>query len=180
MTEPRPAPPRSAAGLAARLTTQADGLREALRLREQRAAADGPEHDHGLHNLANRLLAVVAAEQPPTEDAVARLVRDAEPLREALLLREDAAAAVADREVDWELHSLAYRLLTTVDLLSVNYPDVSPAGSRFDDRPFSAAVADTVTGWPADQRARLAEELGRSGAELPEALATALRPGTTA
>ncbi|MDJ0466149.1 hypothetical protein [Streptomyces sp. H27-C3] len=183
-TQPRPAPSRSAAGLAARLAVQATALREALRRREQRDAAGGPEHDHGLHNLANRLLAIVAAdvvpEQPPADDTVARLVRDAEPLREALLLREDDATAAAVRDVDWELHSLAYRVLTVVELLEVNYPHVTPAGSRSPFRPISDLIADAVATWPEEQRVRVAAELARAGVELPQARdAAVLRPGTS-
>ncbi|MEJ8654617.1 hypothetical protein WKI65_42955 [Streptomyces sp. MS1.AVA.3] len=176
-------PPSSIAGLAARLAAQADGLGTALRLREHRAA-DGPEQDHGLHNLANRLVAIVATGFVPakqlTEEAVARLVRGAEPLREALLLREDIAAAAAGREVDWELHSLAYRVLTTVDLIGINYPNASLGGSLLDDHLISVAVTEAVTCWPQEQRTRFVEELVHSGVKLPDRLAAALRPGTTA
>ncbi|WP_435058369.1 hypothetical protein [Streptomyces sp. bgisy060] len=182
MTEPRSAPSRTAAGLAARLAVQATALREALRRREQRAAADGPEHDHGLHHLANRLLAIVAAvvpEQPPADDTVAQLIRAAEPLREALLLREDDATAAAVREVDWELHSLAYRVLTVVELLEFHHPHVAPAGSP----PFRSMrdlVVDAVATWPEEQRVRVAAELAKAGVELPQPQSTAApRPGAS-
>ncbi|WP_282792918.1 hypothetical protein [Streptomyces sp. CC224B] len=175
MTQPRPEPPRSAAGLAARLADQATALREALRQREHRAANGGPEHDHGLHHLAARLLAGAAEDlvpqQPPADDTVARLIRDAEPLREALLLREDAATAV--REVDEELHTLAYRVLTTVDLLGTNYPHVTPAGPpRY--RHVSDLVADAVAAWPEEQRARVTAVLADAGVELPQPQSTAV------
>ncbi|MEU3704864.1 hypothetical protein AB0E82_21550 [Streptomyces anulatus] len=155
MTEPRSAPSRTAAGLAARLAVQATALREALRHREQHAADHGPEHDHGLHHLVNRLL-----------------IRAAEPLREALLLREDDATAPAGREVDWELHSLAYRVLTVVELLEVHYPHVTPAGSS----PFRSMrdlVVDAVATWPEEQRVRVAAELAKAGVELPQPRSTA-------
>ncbi|MEV7681489.1 hypothetical protein AB0O64_23490 [Streptomyces sp. NPDC088341] len=177
MTEPRSAPSRTAAGLAARLAVQATALREALRRREQRAAAGGPEHDHGLHHLAHRLLAIVAddvvPEQPPADDTVARLIHDAEPLREALLLREDAATATAVREVDWEMHSLAYRVLTVVELLEVNYPHVTPAGPRNPYRSMRDLVADAVATWPNEQRVRVTAVLANAGVELPQLRSTA-------
>ncbi|MFJ1837808.1 hypothetical protein ACIOJ9_28560 [Streptomyces sp. NPDC088175] len=180
MTEPRSAPSRTAAGLAARLAVQATALREALRRREQHVAADGPEHDHGLHHLVNRLLVIAAAvvpEQPPADAAVAQLLRAAEPLREALLLREDDATAPAGREVDWELHSLTYRVLTVVELLEVHYPHVIPAGSP----PFRSMhdlVVDAVATWPEEQRVRVAAELAKAGVELPQPpSAAASRPG---
>ncbi|MDQ1031315.1 hypothetical protein QF035_008897 [Streptomyces umbrinus] len=185
MPEPRPAPARSAADLAARLTHQAARLGSALDTREQRTDAGGPEHDHGLHNLARRLLAGVGQhitpEQAPTADGVAQLVLDAEPLRETLALREDDTTH--RRETDWELHSLAYMVLTTIDLLSVGYPDLD---ARVDEairerkraRPFSESVAATLAAWPAEQRARLAGELTRYGQELPPDVAAALRTGT--
>lgn len=177
MTEPRPAPSHSAAGLAARLAVQAAALREALRRREQRAAADGLEHDHGLHHLANRLLAIIAddivPEQPPADDTVARLIHDAEPLREALLLREDAATAAGVREVDWELHSLADRVLTVAELLEVNYPHVTPAGPRNPYRSMRDLVVDAVATWPNEQRVRVAAVLADAGVELPQPRSTA-------
>lgn len=175
MTSPRRAS-RSAASLAARLADQAARLREGLHRREQLAAAGGSEQDHGLHHLAARLLAVVGEEvvpqQRPTDAAVARLIRDAEPLREALQLREDATAA--GREVDWELHSLGYRLLTTVDLMSANYPHVPPAGPP-SYRHVSDLVADAVAAWPDEQCARVAAVLADAGVELPQARSTAAR-----
>ncbi|MFB7545124.1 hypothetical protein ACFC0N_35095 [Streptomyces zaomyceticus] len=181
MTEPRSAPSRTAAGLAARLAVQATALREALRRREERAAADGPEHDHGLHHLANRLLGIAAAvvpEQPPADETVAQLIRAAEPLREALLLREDDTVG-AVREVDWELHSLVYRVLTVVELLEVHHPHVVPAGSP----PFRSMrdlVVDAVATWPEEQRVRVAAELAKAGVELPQPRSTAtLRPGAS-
>lgn len=76
-----------------RITRQAAALRSALDIREQPTPAVDCEHDHGLHIFARRLLAGVdehvAPGQVPTVDGVAQLVLDAEPLREALALRED-------------------------------------------------------------------------------------------
>lgn len=101
-----------------------------------------------MHHLANRLLAIAAAvvpEQQPAHDTVAQLIRAAEPLREAVLLREDDTVG-ATREVDWELRSLVYRVLTVVELLEVHHPHVVPAGSP----PFRSMrdlVVDTVTTW---------------------------------
>ncbi|MFH8294928.1 hypothetical protein [Streptomyces sp. NPDC018059] len=182
MTEPRSAPPRSAAGLAARLADQAARLREVLHRREQRTADGGPEHDHGLHHLAARLLAVVTEgvvpDQAPADETVARLLRDAEPLREALALREDTATAAAVREVDWELHSLAYRVLTVVELLEVNYPHVTPAsGPPY--RHVSDLVADAVAVWPEEQRARVGAVLADAGVELPLVPGRRAAPGTS-
>ncbi|NNN34404.1 hypothetical protein HLK59_29390 [Streptomyces sp. S3(2020)] len=166
MPEPRPTPARSATDLAARITHQAARLGSALDTREQRTDTGGPEHDHGLHTLARRLLASVGQHtvrgQAPTADAMAQLVRDAEPLREALALREDADTR--RRDTDWELHSLAYTLLTTIDVLSAGHRDIdahvdAALRERQRAKPFSESVA----------------VLANQGVELPSDVIGALR-----
>ncbi|MFI6468533.1 hypothetical protein [Streptomyces sp. NPDC050538] len=154
----------------------------ALDTREQPTPVVDSEHDHGLHIFARRLLAGVdnhvAPERAPTANGVAQLVLDAEPLRETLALREDDTTR--RKKTHWELHSLAYMLLTTVDLLSVGYPDLD---ARVDEairereraRPFSESVAATMAAWSAEQRTRLAAELARQGEELPADVAAVLR-----
>ncbi|MGW5442727.1 hypothetical protein [Streptomyces asiaticus] len=179
MPEPSPTPP---AARTARLAEQAASLRSALDTREQHAADGGPEHDHGLHVFAHCLLTGIDQhihpDQEPTAEAVAQLVLDAEPLREALALREDDATR--RREVDWELHSRVYVVLTTIDLLSVGHPDLdaridAAIRERQRARPFSESVAAALVDWPAEQRTRLAAELASYGQELPSDVAAALR-----
>ncbi|WP_331731961.1 hypothetical protein [Streptomyces sp. NBC_00989] len=146
-----PEPRRDAAGLAVRITHQAAALRSALDTREQPTPAVASEHDHGLHIFARRLLdgvdKHVAPERAPTADDVAQLVLDAEPLREALALREDDTTR--RKETDWELHSLAYMLLTTVDLLGGGHPELNvrvdeAIRERERAHPFSESVAATL------------------------------------
>lgn len=180
MPESSPTPP--AAARTARLIVQAAALRRALDTREQRSAAGSSEHDHGLHTFASRLLAGIDKHihpgQVPTIEAVARLVLEAEPLREALALREEDAAR--RQTTDWELHSRAYTVLTTIDLLSVGHPDLdahvdAAILDRQRAKPFSEAVAAVLADWPAEQRTRLATELARCGQEFSPDVMAALR-----
>jgi hypothetical protein len=176
----QPAPPSDRA---ARIPAQAARLRTALTEREQRTDNGGPEHDHALHVFINKLLATadkhIAPGEPPAAQGIAELVLDAEPLREALALREDEKTR--RRETDWELHSLAYQLLTSVDWLSAAYhPELDrlipeTIAERQRARPFSEWVAKTVAAWPAEQRARLATEVAQQGGELPSEVTEALR-----
>ncbi|TQE33094.1 hypothetical protein [Streptomyces ipomoeae] len=185
MTQSPSVPPPDT--LATRITQQAALLRTAIGEREQRTDSGGVEHDHGLHVFISRLLAMVdehvVSGQPPAPAAVAELVLDAEPLREALALREDDTTR--RRDTDWELHSLAYQLLTSVDLLSTHHPELDTLvdqalRERQRAHPFSESVAEVLGSWPAPQRARLAGELARRGEELPPEVAAALQSGTDA
>ncbi|WP_330351813.1 hypothetical protein [Streptomyces sp. NBC_00582] len=178
----QPKAPRCAGEIAARITHTAAALCSVLNSREQPTAAGDSGHDHGLHIFARRLLVGVgehvAPGQAPTADGVAQLVLDAEPLREALAFREDANAR--RRQTDWELHSLAYMLLTSLDLLSTRYPEVdahvdAAIRERQRAKPFSESVAAVLADWPVEQRARLADELADQGYELPPDVVDALR-----
>ncbi|MGW0337081.1 hypothetical protein ACWD0J_35530 [Streptomyces sp. NPDC003011] len=182
MPEPHRAPARSAADLGARLSYQAARLDSTLDAREHHTGDGGPEHDHGLHILARRLLAAVGQQatpgQAPTANAVAQLVLDAEPLREALAFREDDATR--RRDTDWELHSLAYMLLTTIDLLSAGHPEIdahvdAALRERQRAKPFSESVAAVLADWPAEQRARFTGELADLGVTLPSDVIGGLR-----
>ncbi|MET9551056.1 hypothetical protein ABZY36_38090 [Streptomyces sp. NPDC006627] len=175
----QPTPPSDRA---ARLPNQAARLRAALSEREQRTDSGGPEHDHGLHIFLDKLLVTASKHivlgKVPAAPGVAELVLEAEPLREALAFREDGNTR--RRETDWELHSLAYQLLTSVDWLSAAYPEMdtlSPEtiAERQRARPFSEWVAQTVAAWPAGQRARLAEEVAHQGGQLPAEVTEALQ-----
>jgi hypothetical protein len=71
-------------------------------------------------------------------------------------------------------------VLTTVDLLSVGYPDLDACvdeaiRERERARPFSESVAATLAAWPAEQRTRLVAELALQDEELSPDLAAALR-----
>ncbi|MEU0030641.1 hypothetical protein [Streptomyces sp. NPDC006335] len=152
MPEHRPAPARSAADLATRITHQAACL-----------------GDVGQHATPG---------QAPTADGAAQLVLNAEPLRETLAFREDADTS--RRETGWELHALAYMLLPNIDLLSTSYPEINEhvdaaIRERQRAKPFSESVAAVLTDWPAEQRARLTAEFVDQGDELPSDMIGALR-----
>ncbi|MFD6534911.1 hypothetical protein [Streptomyces goshikiensis] len=175
---PQPAQPSDRT---ARIQDQADRLRAALTQRGQRTDSGGQGHDHGLHVFISQLLTTagkhIVPGKAPAAQGVAELVLDAEPVREALALREDECTR--HREPDWELHSLTYRLLTSVDWLSSAYPDLDRLlaeviRARQRARPFSESVAQVLANGPDAQRARLADEVTLHGGELPPAVAEAL------